>query len=134
MKKTFVVAAIAALGMISATVSFADALNGAAGKKLAAAVENKEKAKMHVVDVVVINHSDNNILVQNPPYLNHFVESGAVDRLPSDNYGNVRVQIVNTYNNSIVFNQEVCNRAIVTARGRYNSMSIYLDNSDCFKK
>lgn len=134
MKKKFIVAAIAALGMISATASFADALNGAAGKKMAAAVEQKAQSKMRMVDVLVLNRSDNTIIVENPPYIRQVIGSGEVFRLPADNYGRVRVQIINTYTNSYSFSQDVCNRAIVTVRGRFNSLINYLDETDCFKK
>jgi hypothetical protein len=132
--KKFFVAAIATLGMMSATVSFADALNGAAGKKLSVMSTrlNQDQMKMHNVDVTVLNRSDNNILVQNPPYVNDFVESGASDRLYSDGSGAVQVQLVNTYNNTIFFNQYVCNRAVVTVKGRYSSLIVYLDNSQCY--
>ncbi len=132
MKKSLV-AAIAALGMISATVSFADALNGAAGKKLAAAAEQKEKMKLYPVDVLVLNRSENMIQVRNGNVI-YTLGSGEVLRLPSNNYGSVPLFVTSMYDGKVLVNQEVCNRAIVITRGNYSYTRGYLDNADCYKK
>lgn len=131
--KKGLVAAIAAIGMISATVSFADALNGAAGKKLAAATERKEQAKLYLVDVLVLNRSDNMIRVRNGNTL-YDLGSGDVLRLPSNSYGSVPLLVTSLYDGSVLLNGSVCHRAIFIARGRYSNMAGYLDNADCYKK
>lgn len=131
MKKSLVVA-MAALGMVSATVSFADALNGAAGKKQAAAVEHKEQAKLYPVDVMVLNRTDNVIRVQNVNTL-YTLGSGDALRLPSNVNGSVPLYITNGYDGRVLVNANVCNRAIITVKGAYSSVVAYLDNSQCYK-
>lgn len=132
--KKVLLTALATLGMISTTISFAADMQNGAGKAIVVKSTHltPRQMKMHVVDVTVNNRSDSNIWVQNAPYVNNLVESGGSTRLYSDAYGQVQVAIVNGYNNAVVFNEYVCNRAVIRVLGGYNNLYVQLDNSQCF--
>lgn len=127
--KKMLIAAIAALGIISTTVSFADQLNGAAGKKLMASKE----AKMYPVDVMVLNRSENYIQVQNGNSA-YNLASGESRRFPSNNLGRLPLVIINLYDGSYLLNGDVCNRAVVIVKGVYNTLSATVDGSQCSVK
>jgi hypothetical protein len=127
--KKMLIAAIAALGIISTTVFAADALNGAAGKKLMASKE----ARMFPTDVVVVNRSDNMIQIQNSGYA-YNVASGDFKRFTSNNVGRVPLVIFNLYDNGTLMNGNVCNRAIVIVKGSYSYLKADIDGSQCVVK
>jgi len=128
MKKVFV-AAVAALGFMSASIALA------ADKPVSAkaTLSDRTSMKMHIVDITINNRSDNFITYSNPPNMPTALESGASGRLYADSYGNVHVQIVNNYNGAIVLNQLVCNRAVITVKGSMNNLYVPpIDGSQCF--
>lgn len=126
--KKMLVAAIAALGIISATVSFADALNGAAGKKFSvmSTTTEREQTKAYLNEVFVLNASGNQIRVQSASGIDLSATPNAFVNLFSN--GCIPVAIFNSYNGTLLMNQTVCGRNLVVVRGSYNG--VYIDEFD----
>lgn len=134
MKKIFF-AVIAALGMVSATASFAaDMLNGAAGNKsvVMSSIVSRDQSKVHANDMFVLNASSNQIYVQSLPYVNDLVSSNAFDNLYTSG-ACIPLTIINAYNNAVILNQTFCSRSFVVVRGSYSN--VYVDEIvNVFKK
>lgn len=127
--KKMLIAAVAALGMMSVTASFAtDALNGTAGKNVSvmSTLANQARTKAHINDVFVLNASSNQIYVQSLPYVNDLLGLNAFDNLFSN--GCIPVTIINSYNNEVLMNRTLCSRSLIVVRGAYNG--VYIDEFD----